>query len=140
MMTCLRRVGLVAVLGWSFAACGGDQEVQVLPADEWAGPDLEAISQALLERMDLQAGESVLLVGQAGRWDGLIPLLRTGVREAGAEDLGAVDVFGAALSGSEPTPFTDALASVEPADFQETLALAIAQAIDEFRSAEPEMQ
>ncbi len=76
-----------------------------------AGLDFGAISDMLLERMDLQPGERVLLVGQGGgRWDALIPLLRDGVVAVGATDLGAVDVHGAVLAGAAPTEFSEALA------------------------------
>ncbi len=55
----------------------------------------QEIANQLLEQMDLQEGEKVLLVGQAGDFDPLIPLLRQGIVATGAEDLGAINVDGA---------------------------------------------
>lgn len=86
------------------------------------GLDLEAIADMLIERMDLQIGERVLLVGLGGtRWDALVPLLRDGVTGAGAIDLGAVGVHGAVLPGTEPTEFAAALGS-GPDRWEETLS------------------
>ena len=81
-------------------------------AADVAGLDFEAIAGMLIERMDLQPGENVLLVGQGGaRWDALVPLLRDGISAAGATDLGAVDVHGAGLPATEPTEFAAAIGS-----------------------------
>lgn len=90
----------------------GDADEAVTAAEVAAGLDFGAISAMLLERMDLQPGERVLLVaGQGGgRWDALVPLLRAGVAAAGAADLGAVDIYGGAVAGAEPTEFTTMLA------------------------------
>jgi hypothetical protein len=66
--------------------------------------DLPRIAGVLVERMTLQPGERVLLVGAAGRFDALVPLLRSAVERAGATDLGAMSGTGTPLGGS-PTPF-----------------------------------
>ncbi len=60
--------------------------------------NFQAITGGLLARMDLQPGERVLLVGEAGgRWDPLLGLLVSGIEAAGAVHVGAVDVWGRAL-------------------------------------------
>lgn len=51
-----------------------------------------AIADKLVERMYLQAGERVLLVGLPGDFDPLVPVLRERLRQAGGEDLGALSV------------------------------------------------
>ena len=88
--------------------------------------DYEALSASLLARMDLQPGERVLLVGEGGsRWDAIVPLLRAGVRAAGAVDLGAVDVRGAMLGAGEPVAGTVAeSATGRPAEFAASLGTA----------------
>lgn len=109
---------------WICAAvttCGGDDRPQPEALPAWDGLDFQAIAGALLDRMDLQPGEKVLLVGQGGRWDPLVPPLKEGVRQAGAVDLGAVDVFGVPLPGSEPTEFSLGLEALAPSDFQAAL-------------------
>ncbi len=65
--------------------------------------DWSAIADELVERMALQSGERVLLVGAAGRFEPFIPVLRAAVRRAGATDLGALDGQGAPFG--EPTAF-----------------------------------
>lgn len=59
------------------------------------GLDWESIATTIVERMDLQAGERVLLLGRSGAFDPLVPLLRAKVAAEGAEDLGAISVSGA---------------------------------------------
>ncbi|MDE2980119.1 MAG: aminopeptidase [Gemmatimonadota bacterium] len=84
--------------------------------------DFPAIVAAMLERADLQPGERVLLVGQAGtRWDSILPLLSTGIQEAGAAYLGAVDIFGAPLPGAEPAEFAAGL-GLDPEGWADALA------------------
>ena len=51
-----------------------------------------AIADKLVERMYLQPGERVLLVGLPGAFDPLVPVLRERLRQAGGEDLGALSV------------------------------------------------
>lgn len=107
-LPCLLALMVLAGV-WSCAPEASD------PADAPGDPgtsglDFEAIAAMLVARMDLEPGERVLLVGQGGgRWDGLVPLLRDGVGAAGAVDLGAVDVHGAALPGAGGTEFTAVL-------------------------------
>lgn len=52
----------------------------------------EVIADKLLERMDLQAGERVMMVGKPGVFDPLVPLLRKRITAAQAEDLGVFSV------------------------------------------------
>ncbi|MYE16928.1 MAG: hypothetical protein F4Y07_10660 [Gemmatimonadetes bacterium] len=102
---------LVLAASWACAPESAEDAPAAPPAAE-PGLDLEAIAGMLVERMHLQPGERVLLVGQGGgRWDALVPLLREGIAAAGGVDLGAVDVHGAVLEGTEPTGFADGLAS-----------------------------
>lgn len=102
---------LVLAASWACAPESADDAPSAQPAAE-PGLDLQAIAGMLVARMDLQPGERVLLVGRGGgRWDALVPLLREGVTAAGGIDLGAVDVHGAVLEGTEATGFADGLAS-----------------------------
>jgi leucyl aminopeptidase (aminopeptidase T) len=79
------------------------------------GIDFPRVAEILLERLDLQPGERVLLVGLPGRFDPLFPLLREGVAAAAAEDLGAW-----AVEGSQPatwsTDFTRGLEGLDQAE------------------------
>lgn len=52
--------------------------------------DWRAVAGKIVERMALERGERVLLVGVAGQAEALVPLLREAVRAAGATDLGAI--------------------------------------------------
>ena len=116
---------LALAAGAALAACApdpGEGEGDGAGDGASAGLDLGAISELLLGRMDLQPGETVLLVGLSGRWDPIVPLLREGVAAAGAADLGAVDVFAAPLPGTEPTEFTTALGRAPPEEWAEVLA------------------
>ena len=59
--------------------------------------DLNAIADLVVERLDLQPGEKVLLVGRVGGdFDSLVSLLRSRIESAGAEDLGAISATGTA--------------------------------------------
>ena len=64
------------------------------PPDALAAPDFALIGSAVLERLDLQAGERILLVGAPGHWDPLHDVLTDGARAAGAEALGSWSVAG----------------------------------------------
>jgi len=87
-----------------------------------AALDFPAIAAAMLERSALQPGERVLLLGQPGtRWDPILPLLSAGIREAGAEYLGAMDIFGAPLPGAEPAEFATGL-GLDPEGWGDALA------------------
>lgn len=52
----------------------------------------QAIANQLIKQSQLQSGEQVLLVGQSGQFDPLIPLLKEGIENAGAMYLGTVSV------------------------------------------------
>ena len=65
-------------------------------AEASAAIDFQRVADVLLVRLDLQPGERVLLVALPGRFDPLMPLLRTGVESAGAVDLGVWAVEGEA--------------------------------------------
>ena len=60
----------------------------------------EALAAHIVERLDLQPGESFLAVAHPGLFDELIPHLRYEVMKAGAVDLGVIDVL------AEPVPVT----------------------------------
>jgi len=72
------------------------------------------LANALVERMALERGERVLLVGAAGRFDSLIGPLRRAVIDAGAIDLGAIGRQGEPL-GSDMTPFVRGAKGLERA-------------------------
>ncbi len=115
-------LGLVAILPACSNPGDGAGAGDAAAADADNGLDLGAISDALIARMALQPGERVLLVGLGGgRWDSVVPLLREGVAAAGGVDLGAVDVFGAPLPGTELADFASSLGE-EPAGWAEALA------------------
>lgn len=102
MLKHLSLLGLVLViLGCQNPPAGESEKTggKELPLD-WA-----AISATLLERMDLQAGENVLLAGVSGDFDPLIPLLEDGIVKADANYLGAIAVEGEAPE-SWTTEFT----------------------------------
>lgn len=58
----------------------------------------EAMAAMIVQRLDLQPGETFLAVAHPGEFDALIPHLRYAVMKAGAVDLGVIDVLG------EPVP------------------------------------
>jgi len=58
----------------------------------------EAIAARIVERLDLQPGETFLAVAHPGIFEALIPHLRYAVMQAGAVDLGVIDVL------AEPVP------------------------------------
>ena len=66
--------------------------------------DWEAVAETITQRMSLQSGERVLLLGRAGQFDDLVPSLRAAVEAAGAVDLGALSVSSERFAGSE-SPF-----------------------------------
>ena len=91
-------------------ACAGGSAAQS-PAGSGAEAtaiDFQQVANVLLARLDLQPGERVLLVGLPGRFDPIVPLLRTGVEAAGAADLGAWAVEGE-LPDEWSTDFTRSL-------------------------------
>jgi len=54
--------------------------------------DYEAIANKIAERMDLQAGERVMMVGKPGHFEQLIPLIRVNIALAKAQELGVFSV------------------------------------------------
>ena len=60
--------------------------------------DYEAMAAMIVDRLDLQPGETFLAVAHPGQFDALIPHLRYEVMKAGAIDLGVMDVM------AEPVP------------------------------------
>jgi hypothetical protein len=85
------------------------------PAQTYAVP-WEAVADAVVARMDLQPGETVLLVAQVGDFEALVPLLRARVSAAGAVDLGAVEIGGNPIPGSPTTDFVSGLTGLEGPD------------------------
>lgn len=80
----------LAIIG--LFSCESEQNHQVPPANlNW-----EAIANKIAERMDLQAEEKVVLLARPGRFDPLIPLLRTKIANAGGVDLGVINADGVA--------------------------------------------
>lgn len=61
-------------------------------------PDWARMARLIVDRIAPDKGERVLLMGAPGMADELIPHLRAALREAGAQDLGAL-----AVTGSAPT-------------------------------------
>ena len=60
--------------------------------------DWEAMAERLVAQLAPEPGERILLVARPGNFDGLIPYLRYALLDAGAVDLGAIDVI------AEPFP------------------------------------
>lgn len=69
------------------------------------GMNVPAAADVMLQRLALQRGERVLIVGVPGRFEPLIAALRERVRRAGALDLGAIAATGEAPAAWE-TSFT----------------------------------
>ena len=74
------------------------------PQQGGGGIDWEAVAETITQRMSLQSGERVLLLGRAGQFDDLVPSLRAAVAASGAVDLGALSVSSERFAGSE-SPF-----------------------------------
>ena len=81
----------------------------------------QPVADLLVKRMNLRKGERVLLVGQPGMADSLVPRLRAAIVRAGGVDLGAVSVRGTWPAGWE-TDFTRRLGE---AGAQELAGLAV---------------
>lgn len=93
MVRYLALTPLLAVV--TFASCAEAQRGAI---------DWEAFAETITQRMSLQSGERVLLLGRAGQFDDLVPFLRAAVQAAGAVDLGALSVSSERFAGSE-SPF-----------------------------------
>jgi hypothetical protein len=103
-----RAVSLAVVMSLA-AACDSAPPAADAPPD---GLDHGAIAATLLERLDLRPGERVLLVTVPGRFDALTGPLRSGVRAAGAVDLGVWAEEGEAPAAWS-TDFTRRLAAAD---------------------------
>ncbi|MGB4972836.1 MAG: aminopeptidase [Cyclobacteriaceae bacterium] len=72
----------------------------------------QAIADQLIDQSQLQSGEQVLLVGQVGQFEPLVPLLKTGIEDAGAKYLGTMSI-----DGNQPeawkTDYTTSLEGLE---------------------------
>ncbi len=91
-------------------AAGGDTDDTAIARADFE-LDFGALAGMIIERLALEPGERVLLLGQGqGRWDTLTPLLFGSVEAAGGVALGAVDAQGSVLPGTESTPFAELLA------------------------------
>ncbi len=84
----LRNTVFVTLLIFSSCSIFSDQENE--KAKEL---DFDALAELLVERMDLQLGETVLLVGLPGRFDPLVSALKNQVDSSLGEYLGAISVF-----------------------------------------------
>ncbi|HSR54529.1 MAG TPA: aminopeptidase [Acidobacteriota bacterium] len=60
--------------------------------EEWH-PDWEALAETIARRLELQPDEKILLLTYPGRFQPLSEQLRTKVREAGAVDMGQMEVY-----------------------------------------------
>ena len=87
----LRNAALALVVA-TVASCSGAGQTVL----QW-----NQIAEGLTQRMDLQTGERVLLLGLPGEFDDLVPALRAAVAEQGGVDLGALSV------SSQPFPDSD---------------------------------
>ncbi|HEY5692557.1 MAG TPA: aminopeptidase [Cyclobacteriaceae bacterium] len=74
--------------------------------------DYAAIADEIMARCELQSGEQVLLVGQPGRFDPLIPLLKKGIENAGAVYLGTSSVDSSLQFDSWSTEFTRSVSAM----------------------------
>ncbi len=81
----------------------------------------EAIANKLVERSQLQAGEQVLLVAEPGKFEPLVPFLRTGIEQAGATYLGTVSIEDNQPEGWQ-TDFTKPLLSMDGDELALTLS------------------
>ena len=109
----MRREALYVLLTLPLLGLCADEgdSAQTTDSDP-VGIDFQTVTNNLLERLDLEAGERVLLVGVPGRFDPIVPLLRAGFVAAGAEDLGAWAEEGEAPS-SWGTDFTAQIAMTQ---------------------------
>ncbi|MDP2956031.1 MAG: aminopeptidase [Longimicrobiales bacterium] len=106
----------------ALAACG--REASPPPPQEQPAPlalNMDALAGAIVDHLALQPGERVLLAAQPGRFDSLVGSVRAGVQAAGATDLGAWSVEGAAPS-EWGTDFTRGLEGLEGEALVEALS------------------
>jgi len=87
----MSRIFIASFLTLALAASSGAfQESGLPPVAMPSALDFEAIANRMTERMRLQQNEKVIFVGQPGRFDPLIRILRRKVAEEGGKDLGVV--------------------------------------------------
>jgi hypothetical protein len=91
-MSAMRLLLAAGVAFLLLSAVAGSSRAQV-------SLDWKRVADKLVERMALQPGERVLLVGRPGPFDSLIPELRSAIVRARAIDLGALS--------AGPEPFTN---------------------------------
>ncbi len=85
----LRSTLLISFLIFSSCSVSTNQEADAKASNEL---DFDALANLLMERMDLQLGETVLLVGVPGRFEPLIPALKNRVDSSLGEYLGAISI------------------------------------------------
>lgn len=74
---------VVIICGVALVRCANSPKE--VPASKW-----QPIAQLMMERIDLQPGERVLIMGQPGEFDTLIAILTTEITNAGGEFLGSI--------------------------------------------------
>jgi hypothetical protein len=85
------------------------------------GLDWIGVADVLSERMDLQAGESVMLFGIPGRFDPLVDALADAIEAGGARYLGAASMSGTPFSRVHTTTLVERLAVASGADARSML-------------------
>jgi hypothetical protein len=80
----------------------------------------QPIAESMVRRFALGRGERVLLVGEAGKADSLVPYLRAAIVGAGATDLGAISVR-APWPGDWDTDFVQKLRMARASDMPDLL-------------------
>ncbi|MDH3710585.1 MAG: aminopeptidase, partial [Cyclobacteriaceae bacterium] len=78
------------------SSCQKPQPAETNPVSVPHHLDFELIAQVLVERMDLQPGERVLMVGKPGDFNPLVEQLKKNIVKAGATYLGTLSVGGSA--------------------------------------------
>lgn len=104
------KIFIFLALASVMAICTPHPEEDKVETD--AHLDWTAIADKIIERSKLQAGEQVLLVGQPGRFDPLIPFLKNGIETAGAVYLGTASVDSSLQPDSWSTEFTKSVAGM----------------------------
>ena len=92
------------------------------PAAVASGLPFDTLAAQMFERMSVQPGERVLLIGAPGRFDPLVERLRAGVIDDGGTDLGAVGVGTGAAPEEWATDFTRSLDGLSGDALQQALA------------------
>ena len=92
------------------------------PAEVDSALPFDALAAQMFERMSVQPGERVLLIGAPGRFDPLVERLRAGVIDAGGTDLGTVGIGTDAAPAEWATDFTRSLDGLSGDALQQALA------------------